>query len=605
MCGISAVIGRGWERDQLQSMVNAQSHRGPDFSGLSILSEGYVGLGHNRLSIIDRSAGANQPMPSSDGSITLVFNGEIYNYKEIKQQLSEYRFRTESDTEVVLASYEKWGERCLERMQGMFAFVLWNARTNVLFAARDRLGIKPLYYCSKDGCLWITSEIKGLLASGFEPSIDLNTVHDYLRFGLYDHGSSTFFSGIRSLPQASLLRFSNDRVSINTYWSLEEQTASDTWEEELHELMHESVRLHLQSDVPVGLHLTGGLDSTILARLVAEHRSKNQPMFSYTGIYGDCNYDEAAYARHASDEFGFEHRSCALAASDFWSIAWQTQVIQDEPFGGLPTMVYVPLESTCREQGTVVLLEGQGGDELFGGYAYYFSALVEDLLSAGLEREAHRVMKLRASVLGIEPENVLPPKNSNTPLHQDGTKLNSNDCLTEEFRSRFAPPEFSRPFSSSFANVRYQDIFHRKLPRVLRFNDRMSMAFGRELRVPYLDHRIVELAFRIPVREFFSEGLGKEPLRSFARNSIPESLRVAGKRPVGSPQREWIRGVLSSEASSILERSPLWKLGILDRDRAIRCANAFLAGVGDNSFQFWQWLNLSIWIEQKIEGRSR
>lgn len=597
MCGIAGVVGAEWTTEQLIAVLNAQKHRGPNNTGYAVFENGAVGLGHNRLSIIDPSDSANQPL-SSHRSHHLVFNGEIYNFRSLKSELNDYPYATKTDSEVILAGYDRWGVDCARHFRGMFAFLVWDAQKQELYGARDRLGIKPLYYWQNESQIWFASEIKAFLKAGYVPAMNYRALHDYLKYGYYDHTDETFFQGIKQVPPGSFLTHRNGSLGIFPYWDITDESPGVMSQQELERLLNEVVELHLVSDVPIGLHLTGGLDSSLLAALVKRQIGNNQTMSAYTGVYGHSDYDEGDFARRVSSSLGFAHHQASISSNEFWDMAETTQAIQDEPFGGLPTMVYLPMQIECRRNGTVVLLEGQGGDELFGGYAYYFNELIQDLLQSKEVESAERLIAKRAKCLGVDKQTLAKDVLSRRHSHQDGTIAITNSCLTTEFCAKFQGFEFKRPFKSSFNNARYRDIRFTKIPRVLRFNDRMSMAYGHELRVPLLDHVLLEYSFRIPHVEFFKHGLGKESLREIAAEYIPAEINLASKRPVGSPQREWFRTALKDDLLRLLRDSKLWELGILEKNHALEETKVFLEGKGNNSFQVWQWVNLTLWLNR-------
>ena len=301
MCGIAGIFGESLKPDDLAAMVASQSHRGPDGEGIYLDPLRKGGLGHNRLSILDLSAAGNQPMVNRDGNLVIVLNGEIYNYLELKRELEcEYVFTTRTDTEVLLAAYQKWGESCLEHLVGMFAFVVWDENKKSAFAARDRFGVKPLYYYQKsDGTLLISSEIKALHAAGIPQLPDERTWATYLTYGLYEHSENTFWKDVFTLPAGHCLSWKNNQVSVTKWYDVAERIGDDYDERPEHEvqneyfeLMKESVKLRFRSDVAVGINLSGGLDSSSLLGLVHEVQGEESDVTAFTFITGDPNYDE-------------------------------------------------------------------------------------------------------------------------------------------------------------------------------------------------------------------------------------------------------------------------------------------------------------------------
>lgn len=612
MCGISGILGPGWEPSQLTAMIDSLAHRGPDDRGQLVDPAIGLGLGHNRLSILDLSPAGRQPMADASGALHIVFNGEIYNYRELRAELSDYPYRTQTDTEVILAAYRRWGESCVERFNGMFAFALWDGDRRQLFAARDRLGIKPFYFCRQDGCFFFASEIKALLAAGFPARMNREILRDYLLQGWYEHRPETFFEGIRALQPGHTLLYRDGEAHEAPYWELsriaEESTETfdagqETWRERLAELLDDAVRLRLRSDVPVGMHLSGGLDSSALLATLDRLLPAESRLEAFTATFGDARYDEVIHSQKVTGSLDLQLHPARFHPDEFWATAERAQWHQEQPFGGVSTLGYWNLEKTARERGITVLLEGQGGDELFGGYAYYQADYVQDLLDTGRQEEVAPFLARCAERQDLSPQqlarNVERMRQSRGKIFQDGSSFLRTECLEEDF-SRLGPasPELRLPQTSAFRRARVRDLRYTKLPRVLRFNDRMSMAFGRELRVPLLDHRLVELSFQLPDDLLLHDGHTKWPLRHALAGQLDDQIRLAPKRAVVTPQKEWFRGPLRREIAARLERSELTRLGILNRPRAMAAFDQFTHDPKiENAFYLWQWLNLDLWIE--------
>src|SRR5262245_32009706 len=489
MCGISGCFGRHWNHKQLEAMVGAQRHRGPDDEGLYRDPSGIAGLGHNRLSVIDLSPAGRQPMSGRGGSPLIVFNGEIYNYLELRAELSDYEYRSRTDTEVVLAAYERWGAVCLDRLIGMFAFLIWDEREKRLFAARDRFGVKPLYYhIGVGGGIWLASEIKALHAAGIAAEPDEVSWASYLTHGLSDHSERTFWKGVRQLPPGHYLTWQEGPGTRVTRWydlaersgeGYDPRPVEETREEYL-SLLTDSVRLRFRSDVPVGVNLSGGLDSSTLLYLIKAVQGESDETRAFTFTCGDSRYDELPWVRQMLARTRHPLTVGRITPEEVPSLAESVQAFEDEPFGGLPTLAYAKLFAEARQQGVIVLLDGQGMDEQWAGYDYYANALNGH--SAGV-------------VQGTKGFPVRP------------------DCLTSEFRALSAPFDSPAPFSDRLRNLQYRDARLTKIPRALRFNDRISMRSSTELREPFLDHRLFELALRQPPERKIRDGVGKWMLR--------------------------------------------------------------------------------------------
>ncbi len=575
MCGIAGICGQGWSPAQLEAMVDIQRHRGPDDRGIELFSDRRVGLGHNRLSIIDLSTAGRQPMTNSAGNLRIVFNGEIYNYLELRAELRGYPFRTRTDTEAILAAYEKWGESCLDRLIGMFAFLLWDESRQKLFAARDRFGVKPLYFNrAGGGNLILASEIKALHAAGVPAQFDEQTWATYLRYGLHDHAPRTFWRGIESLPPGHVLIWEDGKTSIRQWYDLAErsgestdQRALSTVEEEYLSLLAQSVQLRFRADVPVGINLSGGLDSSILLGLVQQIQGAESSVKAFTFATGDPAYDELPWVEQMLAKTRHPSIVCRIRPEEVPNLAEAVQAAEDEPFGGLPTLAYARLFETARKESVIVLLDGQGLDEQWAGYDYYSSALNGG--SAGV-------------VQGTKEKPVRP------------------ECLKEEFRELAEPFQPPRPFTDSLRNLQYRDARFTKLPRALRFNDRISMRVSTELREPFLDHRLVELALRQPADRKIHGGAHKWLLRQIARHLLPEGVVEAPKRPLQTPQREWLRAELRDWADGCIETAlSHWGSSWLDPKLVRQSWRNYLQGEGDNSFFVWQWINLGLMSSQK------
>ncbi len=562
MCGILGIFGTSVNQGAIDLGLRTQSHRGPDVNAYKELSSGI--LGHNRLKIVDLTDKANQPMSDSTNRYWLVFNGEIYNYKELRHELGfAHEFRTNSDSEVLLASYIKWGELCLNKLNGMFAFVIWDNKLNELFAATDRFGVKPLYYHFSNGGFKFASEIKSLHDLGVPKETDWETWATYIRHGLYDHDSYTFFKNIFRLRGGHWIKWSQGTIPHIRQWyefidqvsSYDERDESLVAEEYTH-LLQDATKLRFRADVPIGVNLSGGLDSSLLLGIIHKNRGDMDSTQVFTFATGDSNYDELPYVMNMIKLTNHKLNTCLLQASDIPELMQKISDSQDEPFGGIPVIAYSLIFDRAKSLGLRVLMDGQGMDEQWGGYDYY------------------RKPDSLATIQGSRSKAVRP------------------ECMKPDFyrlSRSWAPP---KPFSDSLRNLQYRDLFFTKIPRALRFNDRVSMMHSIELREPFLDYRLVELAFRQKESRKISPTLGKILLRKIAQRSIPTSSSIAPKRPLQTPQREWLRGPLADWRSNELKL--IWnKNSFLNKNIAIDQLAEFDSGRSDNSFFIWQWLSLA------------
>jgi asparagine synthase (glutamine-hydrolysing) len=569
MCGIAAIAGQGWRQAHLEAMVRAQHHRGPDRTGLHISPSGVAGLGHNRLSIIDLSAAGSQPMSTPDGRLWLSYNGEIYNYLELRDELSDYPFRSRSDSEVILAAFQKWGPACLDRFIGMFALTIWDEHEQSLFGARDRFGVKPMYYSVVDGSrLLVASEIKALHAAGVAPVEDATTWATYLALGYHDASERTFWQGVHSLLPGHAFVWHQAGLKIWRWYDLaaavgeafDGRSEAEVSNEYL-QLLRESVRLRFRADVPIGINLSGGLDSSILLALVRELQGPDSQVKAFTYATGDPRYDETPWVAQMLERTHHPLTVCTLPAAEVPALAEQVQAYEDEPFGGMPTLAYARVFERARQEGVIVLLDGQGMDEQWAGYDYYRSAA---------------------------------PVGASMPLQGSTDAPVRPECLTPEFRALAQPLSAAAPFGDHLRNLQYQDTCT-KIPRALRFNDRISMRVSTELREPFLDHRLFELAMRQGADRKIAGGTGKWLLRQIAASHLPGRIVEAPKRPLQTPQREWLRGPLHEWATALIDeavhgRGAPWLDGAAVRADWTR----FCEGRSDNSFYVWQWISLGL-----------
>lgn len=614
MCRIAGVVGADLDPGRLRAALDAQDHGGPDDRGSWRDPEHPVALCHNRLSIIDTTRAGRQPMTSPDGSVVLVFNGEIYNYKELRDVLPPRSYRSATDSEVLLASYLEWGPPFLERLNGMFAFALWDRRRKLLFCARDRLGIKPLHYAVHRGAFYFASEIKGLAALGVPTAPNMKMWADYIVHGLSDHGTDTFFRGVSSLPPGTSLSLDLGR-HVNPrprpWWSLprlaEERLAEEPLcgseqaaQQTLRELLDDSVRLRMRADVPVGVNLSGGLDSASLLASVAQRSTAGERVHTFTATFGDPAYDETAFAGQAPGHVHWTRNKASIDADQVMELAQEATWHQEAPFGGIATLAYHRLHQSARDRGVTVLLEGQGVDELLAGYRYYVPHHLLDVLEAGKRdrvraeiratgRDRRRIVDQMRGILEGRAQSV----------SQDGSDHLRPLCASPAMRELAGPPpEFERHFPDRLRNILYRDLAHTKLPRVLRMNDRLSMASARELREPFLDHRIVELAFQLPGDSKIRDGASKHVLRRAMADRLPEAVRWSPKRAVVTPQREWLAGPLAGAVEEIVGSPEFAGRGLFDAKEVASEFRAFREHGSPNSFHVWQWVAAELWFRR-------
>jgi asparagine synthase (glutamine-hydrolysing) len=568
MCGVVAIVGVSDSRERLHRALDALRHRGPDAQGQWHDDACGASLGHARLSIIDLSEAGRQPMTTADGRFVIVFNGEVYNYLELRAELADYPFRSQTDSEVVLAAWSRWGAACLDRLIGMFAFAIWDTEQRELVCVRDRFGVKPLFVANlAGGGFAVASEIKSLRRLGVATDLDAVSWATYLTTGYSDHTSRTFWTGIESVPAGSILRRNaQGSVKCSRWYDLAERVgdaldarSDDAVKDEYRALVEDSVRLRFRSDVPVGICVSGGLDSSTLLGLVHAVQGQDSDIKVFTFVTGDSNYDELPWVEEMLAHTRHPLFPCALSASEVPALFERIARAEDEPFGGIPTLAYSRVFERARAEGVIVLMDGQGVDEQWAGYDYY--------RRGGTTTNAPVV---QGSV--------------DSPLRAD--------CLSADLAQRAEPLRAPERFGDRIRDLQLRDTLFTKLPRALRFNDRVSMASSTELREPFLDHRLFELALRQPTERKIRGDSGKWLVRELTADLLPNQVRLAPKRPVQTPQREWLREPLREWANELIESAFHSCREWFDVPAARTAWQRYQQGQGDNSFWVWQWLSL-------------
>ena len=623
MCGIAGFVdfsGQDPEaaKQRLERMTNVLYHRGPDDSGHVI--DNLVALGHRRLAIIDLAAG-QQPMGILDGQIQLTFNGEIYNYLELRSDLRRegHRFETDSDTEVILYAYLQWGTECIERLHGMFSFALWDGRSKRLVLARDRVGKKPLYYYANGPVFAFASEIKALRAGEFgSDSIDPEALDCYFSLGFIP-APRTIYSDVKKLRGAHCVVIENGRSTERCYWkpdfSKTTRRSLNDATDELESLLDDAVRCRLMSEVPLGAFLSGGLDSSLVVSSMA--RLQTAPVATHTIGFSDSGFDETPVARAVAGHFQTDHHEYIVEpdASDVLEkIAWHF----DEPLADSSAL---PTWYVCKNtrQSVTVALSGDGGDEAFGGYTFRY---VPHVWESSL-RDAIPPM-LRSLIFGplgsIWPSSARLPKalrlktifrnlavGNAEAFYHDLSVLRAQERaaiysggFSENLRG-FTPFETVAPFysgvdaSDALSRSQYADIHLYMTDDVLTKVDRMSMAHSLEVRSPLLDHRILEFAGTLPFDLKLQKGRGKLLLRNLAGRRLPEALRKLPKRGFSIPAAKWLRNELKPLAENyIFSKSSIGSEYLNDR-HVHRIWSQHLDGSRDHSVFLWGLMMLEMW----------
>jgi len=632
MCGITGALGFDSGKFRITEgyisrMRDTMVHRGPDGAGTWISPDGQVGLGHRRLSIIDLSTAADQPMSNEDGSLQVVFNGEIYNHAEIRRELEQiggHRWKTDhSDTEVILHGFEQWGIDCVNKFRGMFAIALWDARQRELWLVRDRIGIKPLYYSVHHGRITFASEIKALLQDpDQERAVDEQAFFHFLSF-LTTPAPQTLFHGIRKLPGGTWLRVRvNGDIEERRYWDvwshtqpLSGSTEEDVAERILDEL-RTAVRLRKVSDVPVGVFLSGGIDSSVNAALFSENHPSPIQTFSigYDGEYRSYP-NELPYARKMAAQVGADHHEFIIKQQDLIDFLPEMVRLQDEPIADPVCVPVYYVSKLARDHGVIVCQVGEGSDELFWGYPSWRTVLrLQQCGNLPLPNQFKRLGLKGLELAGYEqgvPYELLRRNVDGLPIFWSGAEafgdtqkrcllsprlrrqlrdLSSWDTLLP-IRDRFETNAWQK---SPLSWMSYVDL-NLRLPELLLMRvDKMSMGVSLEARVPFLDHKFVELAMSIPEKMKTRNGELKHILKKAVRGLIPDEIIDRRKQGFGVPVYEWFSEQLGDFTRGELD-SFCRETDFLDRTEVMRLLDA------NDGPRAWYLLNFALWWKQNIE----
>lgn len=664
MCGIAGIVGltRPVDVDALQRMNDRQQHRGPDGEGFLLgwrPQEGAgagagrfrhaflphtnrwdpgtpvtVGLGHRRLAILDLSDRGLQPMTVGDCDVWIVFNGEIYNHVELRRELETcgLQFTTRTDTEVLLQAYRQWGEDCLEHLDGMFAFAIWDGPRARLFCARDRLGIKPFYYATPPGAFVFASEMKALLAyPGVAPKADDEAVVGFLVHANCDYGERTLLASVKALPPAHALTLTvaSGQIAPRPYWRLEPADPNGVGDPDrihaLRDLLFSTVQRHLISDVQVGSCLSGGLDSSAVVSLIGKiwrdqpdaARALGDCFNTFTACYEQREVDEREYALAVAHSVGANPHLVFPAPDDFLETFARMAWHQDMPFGEMTYYAQWRVMRAAKEAGVKVLLDGQGGDEVFGGYAKFRYAYLASLLRSG--RWGGLVREFGATVLQGD-RYVLNIRNGYRYLPRGLRRLLGVDSLLRRALRgdwdravagestpatrwwRYAssnggkPGDGGRFDATVMQRMQVDDIMVDTLPMLLRMEDRSSMAFSLEARVPLLDHHVVEYGLSLPDHLKIQNGWSKFAVRRALEGIIPETVRVRKtKLGFAVPGRQWLTGDLRPHVTALIEDS-LKSERYVDPAVLRRWYRAPPAGGPEASLGLFRLLSLEMWM---------
>ncbi|MEW5955543.1 MAG: asparagine synthase (glutamine-hydrolyzing) [Candidatus Micrarchaeota archaeon] len=652
VCGIAGIVSEKALREPglLQEMNLLMRHRGPDDEGFVLCGEGQcrpyggvdtvfkggfayspkarlppkevfeVGLAQRRLSIIDLSPAGHQPMCNEDKTIWLVFNGEIYNYLELIPELAArgHEFVSKCDTEVVIHAYEEYGDECVKKFNGMFAILLWDASKNKLFVARDRFGVKPLYYTQKDGVTFFASEIKPLLLARREkPSPNDKIVFDYLTSGLLDHTTETFFEKVFQVPLSHYGAWEKGKLEFTRYYSVKKgkaECSDDECAQKFRELFVDSIKLRLRSDVPVGHCLSGGLDSSSIACASAKYLEKGKQK-TFSAVYPGEKVDESLFIGEVIKQTRSDAHYVTPRGENLFDLVKKVIRAQEEPFGSTSIFAQWHVFKLAKENGVTVMLDGQGADEILAGYHTYFSYYFAELLTGlrlnrflkeiGAYQKLHGKTSLysKSGLLNVAASIALPF----TPVWlRSAARAYARggvSWLSPSFEKQFERTDYLKrnrgEFTSPFGANLHANLTSMVLPALLHYEDRNSMAFSIEARVPFLDYRLVDFAYSLPADQKIRGGVTKIVLRNAMKGILPEKIRERmDKIGFATPEDEWMRGPAAKEARQILASESFGGRKYFNQERVLREFDEFVAGKKNTGRVLWRFICLELWLRE-------
>jgi asparagine synthase (glutamine-hydrolysing) len=600
MCGIAgqfSLNGGTADPTLIRSMAERLAHRGPDGEGWYF--DGPIGLAHRRLSIIDLSDEGSQPMANEDGTLWLVFNGEIYNYLELRQDLQAtgHRFVSSTDTEVILHAYEEWGWECLHRFNGMWAFALWDVRRGELFCARDRLGVKPFYYTLVEGSFLFASEIKALLAHprvGCRPNDRM--LMTFLAWGVADHTAETMYDGVVQLRPGEYCVVTAEGLEEPVrYWDVMmngEPCSPDPTDEEaarrVLELLTDAVRLRLRSDVPVGTCLSGGIDSSAITFIINELLRAEAPgsigdrQKTFSVVFEDPRFDESRYIDLVVAGTGVQSHRTTPGPDHLWNDIVRLLYMQDEPFASLSIYGQYCVMRLAKDQVKVVL-DGQGADEQLGGYLAYQNSYIRGLL-----RQGRLFMALKEGFGSIRHHRTF----LSWALRQVGVRSERRGLIA-------GPVPAVLRYAGALDEVLKREITTSNLPLLLHWEDRNSMAFSIEARVPYLDYRLVECLASFPLDQKIRGGVTKHVLRRAIRGLVPDAIRCRmDKMGFVTPEEVWMKRDLRPFVLDLFASPDFAERQYWDAEKVLLNYRGFLSDRTSYSSEIWRIVCAELWLRQ-------
>lgn len=630
MCGIVGVwnlTNKPVNYSLLKDITDVLKHRGPDDEGYVLLNSNNgdhkeligndsirelnfenimsldnkhrfdLALGHRRLSIIDLSSLAHQPMSNEDKSLWIVHNGEIYNYIELREELEElgHTFKSNSDTEVVLNAYEEWGDNCLQKFNGMWAFAIWDAKRKMLFCSRDRFGIKPFYYFFDGNQFVFASEIKSLLEYGAERRPNDKIIYDYLTFGFQDHTDETFFDGIKQLNPAHYLLIENGVLRIERYWNIKVNCEIQSKNNnclEFYNLFEQAIKLRLRSDVPVGSCLSGGLDSSSIVCIANKFIDKEKQK-TFSSCFDNKKFDEREYIEEVIEQTGADKNYIFPSGEAFQGEIENLIYYQDEPFGSLSIYAQWNVMRKASEK-VKVLLDGQGGDELLAGYLEYYASFLKTLIF----KKDFRVIKELICFL------ILHPKSAYELFSKMRMREKRKGMLSSGFILKYKDMDVK--YAEDLATKLLNDITRDKLPALLHYEDRNSMAFSIEARVPFLDFKLVEYVAKLPLDKRLKNGMTKVIFREAMKGILPERIRKRrDKMGFVTPEEVWVKTMLKDWVMDILTSESFKNRKYWNADKVLKEFEDVFREKEKYTSDLWRYVCLELWLRGLVDDEVR
>ncbi len=622
MCGICGFLNKKvLPSEILWEMSNTLSHRGPDDKGIYInqisssTTTYQIGLGNRRLSIIDLTESGHQPMCNERGDIGIVFNGEIYNFQELREELQRkgHRFKGKSDTEVILHSYEQWGKECLQKFNGMFAFAIWDEKKRMFFIARDRVGIKPLYYYFKDGNFAFASELKSLLKYPlFEKELNKKSLYYYLLFQYVPTPYSIFENTWKLPPGHYLILREGKKIELKKYWDVLEKRrkiekkSMQEYIEEWEELLKSSVKYRLISDVPLGAFLSGGTDSSLIVAFMTQLTDKVE---TFTIGFDEKRYNEAPYAKRVATYLGTKHHELYFKEEEIFPLIRELSKYYDEPFADSSSLPTYLVSRLARENGVKVVLSGDGGDELFCGYNRYvwMNRTYNLLFLPTMIRKGFSPLVGKLPYLKLRRISQILQYKEPLQMYLSIIDMWSEKELEKLLGGNYSYEELQ--FFKVYEKIQHLPLleklplldFHTYLPEdILTKVDRASMAVSLEVRVPLLDYRVIEFVYSLPLDLRYRRGIRKYLLKKLLYKYLPAKLFRRPKQGFGIPLDEWLRGGVKPYLEEYLNTERIKREGMFNHQFVEELVKKHLSGRYNYQYPLWTLLQFQLWKEKYL-----